>query len=113
MNTLIQHAQIIIKMKECGLESDFIRKFSLQDIINCCERIEKSDLRNFDYSEFTLIQEELIRDEKIIKPIQLAFKGKYNMEKFQKLLSDIKNHNEKMSDYSYRNIIKVLNNQEL
>ena len=83
MNTLIQHAQIIIKMKECGLESDFIRKFSLQDIINCCERIEKSDLRNFDYSEFTLIQEELIRDEKIIKPIQLSIIWKNSKNCYQ------------------------------
>ena len=113
MNTLIQHAELIIRMKNCGLRSELIKKFLLQDIINSCSRIEKSDLKKFDYSEYFLIQEELIQDENIIKPIQLAFKRKYNMEDFQTLLKDIKAHNEKMSDYEYRNIIKVLNHQKL
>ena len=76
-------------------------------------RIEDSDLKKFNYSGYYLIQEELIRDENIIKPIQLAFKGKYNIENFQTFLSQIKTHNEKMSNYNYRNIIKVLNHQKL
>ena len=113
MNTLIQHAELIIRMKKCGLRSELINKFSLQDIINSCSRIEKSDLKKFNYSGYFLIQEELIQDENIIKPLQLVFKGKYNIEEFQKFLADIKSHNEKMSDYDYRNIIRVLNHQKL
>lgn len=113
MSTLIQHAELMIRMKKCGLRSELIKKFSLQDIINSCNRIEDSDLKKFNYSGYYLIQEELIRDENIIKPIQLAFKGKYNIENFQTFLSQIKTHNEKMSNYNYRNIIKVLNHQKL
>lgn len=113
MSTLVQHAELIIRMKQCGLRSELIKKFSLQDIMNSCNRIENSDLKKFNYSGYYLIQEELIRDEKIIKPIQLAFKGKYNIEDFQTFLSEIKIHNEKMSNYNYRNIIKVLNHQKL
>lgn len=113
MSTLVQHAELIIRMKQCGLRSELIKKFSLQDIMNSCNRIENSDLKKFNYSGYYLIQEELIRDEKIIKPIQLAFKGKYNIEDFQTFLSEIKIHNEKMSTYNYRNIIKVLNHQKL
>lgn len=113
MSTLIQHAELMIRMKKCGLKSELIKKFSLQDIINSCNRIEDSDLKKFNYSGYYLIQEELIRDENIIKPIQLAFKGKYNIENFQTFLSQIKTHNEKMSNYNYRNIIKVLNHQKL
>lgn len=113
MSTLVQHAELIIRMKQCGLRSELIKKFSLQDIMNSCNRIENSDLKKFNYSGYFLIQEELIRDEKIIKPIQLAFKGKYNIEDFQTFLSEIKIHNEKMSNYNYRNIIKVLNHQKL
>lgn len=113
MNTMIQHFQLIIRMNDCGLKSDFIKEFPLKDIIECCKRIEESDLKKFDYSWYYWIQEELIRDKNIIKTIQLAFKGKYNMRNFQNLLVDIKNHNEKMSDYEYRNIIRVLNNTNL
>ena len=113
MNTLIQHAELIIRMKNCGLRSELIKKYSLQDITNSCSRIEKSDLKKFDYSEYFLIQEELIQDENIIKILQLVFKGNYNIEEFQTFLADIKSHNEKISDYSYRNVIKVLNQHKL
>lgn len=46
MSTLIQHAELMIRMKKCGLRSELIKKFSLQDIINSCNRIEDSDLKN-------------------------------------------------------------------
>ena len=113
MNTLIQHAQLIIRMKNCGLHSNLIKKFPIQEISDSCDRIEKSDLKHFNYSEYYLIQEELIRDKDIIKPLQLAFKGKYDIDTFEKFLAEIKDHEEKMSDYDYRDIIKVLNNKQL
>lgn len=113
MNTLIQHTKLIIKMKECGLQSELIKKFSLKDIIKSCNRIEKSDLKKFDYSKYSLIQEELVEDENIIKIVQLVFKGKYNIEEFQILLEEIRSNNEKMSYYNYRDIIRVLNYKTL
>ena len=113
MNTFMQHSGLIIRMKKCNLRNELIKKFPLQDIINGCNRIEKSDLKNFDYTKYFLIQEELIRDENIIKTIQLAFKGKYNIENFQTFLADIRAHNEKLSDYNYKDVIRVLNNQKL
>ena len=64
---MIQHFQLIIRMNDCGLKSDFIKEFPLKEIIECCKRIEESDLKKFDYSWYYWIQEELIRDKNIIK----------------------------------------------
>lgn len=113
MNTLIQHSELIIRMHNNKLDLSFVKNYSISDIIKCCDRIEKSDLVNFDYSESLLLQGELIRDENIIKYILLAFNKKYDIEKFVMLLGDIKFHNKKMSDFPLKDIFGVLDNKKL
>lgn len=113
MNTLIQHANIVIKMYNNNIDRGFIKKFSINEIINCCNSIEKSKLESDAYKDNLIIQEELIRDEKFIKYLKVAYKRKYDMSTFENLLEQIKNHNEKMSDYPLKQIFSVLDNRKL
>ena len=97
MRTLMQHVQLMISMDNNKIESKYITKFPLKEIVKCCKRIEKSELKSFNYNENDIITEELIRDENFMKYITLAYKQKYDIEKFVKLLEEIKLHNKSAS----------------
>ena len=113
MSVLVQHANLAIRMYNNGIDRDFIKQFSLNDIISCCDRLEENEMLSDGYKDNKVIQEELLRDEKFIKYLNIAYKKEYNMSAFQDLLENIKSHGEKMSDYSIKCIFGTLDNKKL
>ena len=113
MNTLIQHAKLAIRMNNNGIYREFIKKFPIEEIINCCNRIEQNKILNDEYKDNEVIQEEIIKDEKFIHYLNIAYKKELDMVGFEELLIAIKQHNEKMTDYSIKDILNVLYNKEL
>ena len=55
MNTLIQHAKLAIRMNNNGINREFIKKFPIEEIIDCCNRIEQNKILNDEYNGETLI----------------------------------------------------------
>lgn len=113
MNVLLQHTKLAIRMHNNCINMDFIKKFSINHIMNCCDRIENSGIQTSLYDNNRMIQEELIRDEKFIKYLNIAYKRNYNMDNFETMLEEIINHNKKMSDYPLKDIFRTLDNKEL
>lgn len=113
MNTLIQHAKLAIRMNNNGINREFIKKFPIEEIIDCCNRIEQNKILNDEYKDNEVIQEEIIKDEKFIHYLNIAYKKDLDMVGFEELLIAIKQHNEKMTDYSIKDILNVLYNKEL
>lgn len=113
MNTLIQHAKLAIRMNNDGIYREFIKKFSIKEIINCCNRIEQNKILKDEYKDNEVIQEELIRDEKFVHYLNIAYQKELDMVGFEQLLIAIKQHNEKMTDYSIKDILNILYNKEL
>ena len=64
MSVFAQHAKIAIKMHNNKMPREFIKMYSISDIIKSCERIEKAKIMDEDYMYNQLIQEELITVEK-------------------------------------------------
>ena len=113
MNTLIQHAKLAIRMNNNGINREFIKKFPIEEIIDCCNRIEQNKILNDEYKDNEVIQEEIIKDEKFIHYLNIAYKKDLDMVGFEELLIAIKQHNEKMTYYSIKDILNVLYNKEL
>ena len=113
MNTLIQHAKLAIRMNNNGINREFIKKFPIEVIIDCCNRIEQNKILNDEYKDNEVIQEEIIKDEKFIHYLNIAYKKDLDMVGFEELLIAIKQHNEKMTDYSIKDILNVLYNKAL
>ena len=113
MNTLIQHAKLAIRMNNNGINREFIKKFPIEEIIDCCNSIEQNKILNDEYKDNEVIQEEIIKDEKFIHYLNIAYKKDLDMVGFEELLIAIKQHNEKMTDYSIKDILNVLYNKEL
>ena len=63
MNTLIQHAKLAILMNNNGINREFIKKFPIEEIIDCCNRIEQNKILNDEYKDNEVIQEEIIKDD--------------------------------------------------
>ena len=63
MNTLIQHAKLAIRMNNNGINREFIKKFPIEEIIDCCNRIEQNKILNDEYKDNEVIQEEIIKDD--------------------------------------------------
>ena len=59
MNTLIQHAKLAIRMNNNGINREFIKKFPIEEIIDCCNRIEQNKILNDEYKDNEVIQEEI------------------------------------------------------
>ena len=51
MNTLIQHAKLAIRMNNNGINREFIKKFPIEEIIDCCNRIEQNKILNDEYKD--------------------------------------------------------------
>ena len=113
MSAFTQHAKIIIKMYNNKMPREFIKKYSITDIIKSCERIEKSEIMNEDYMYNVVIQEELIKDEKFIAYLKILNEKKMNMNGLINLLEELKLYDEKCTDYSIKDIINVLSNKDL
>lgn len=113
MSILTQHAKLVIKMHNNGIDEKFIKKFSINEIIKCCERIENIVIKNKEYKYKELVQEALLEDENITQYVKIIYDNNLEIEKFIKLLKEIKEHNEKMSDYSIKDIINILTNKDL
>lgn len=113
MKTMIEHAKLAVRMYKNKIDMELIKKFSTEEINNCCNRIENDKLLNNEKKESIIIQEELIRDEKFIDYLIEVHEKTIDMQRFEKLIQDIKDHNEKITDYPIEHITDVINNEDL
>ena len=113
MNTMLKHAKLAIRMDNIGIKMENIKENTLKEIINCCDRIEKSEILNDEYKDDILIQREMIRDDKFLSYYNKLFENNISIDKFKELLEQIKEDNKKVSDFSIQNILEVLSNDNL
>lgn len=113
MRVLMNHVNLAIRMHNDRIDREFIKQFSLKDIINCCDRIEKNEIIREKYENNKLIQEELIRDEKFIDYLKILPEKELDITRLEKLLEKVRENNEKITDYSIKDIINVLSNNDL
>ena len=111
--SLIKHAETIIKIKNNGLDAQLIKLFPLNEIINCCKRIEDINILKDDYKENEIFQKELVRDENFILYLNEVYKKELNIDGFVKLIEDIQKHNDMISNYPIKNVLDILNNSQL
>ena len=110
---LMKHTNIMIRMRNNGLNEQLIKSFSLDKIIKACERIESTKILKDDYKENKIFQDELVRDEKFILYLNKVYEKELDVNGFEILLESIEQHNEKISDYPINNVLDILNNKEL
>ena len=113
MNTMLKHAKLAIRMDNIGIKMENIKENTIREIINCCDRIEKSEILNDEYKDDILIQREMIRDDKFLPYYNKLFENSISIDKFKELLEQIKEDNKKVSDFSIQNILEVLSNDNL
>lgn len=113
MKTMIEHAKLATRMYKNKIDMGLIKEFSLEEINNCCNRIENNKFLDYENEKSIIIQEELIRDEKFIDYLIETYQKKIDMQRFERLIQDIKEHNEKITDYPIEHIIDVINNKDL
>ena len=114
MNTnLMKHTNLIIRIKKNGLDVQLIKLFPLDKIIKCCEKVETIGVKSDDYKKNEVFQQELVKDENFILYLNKIYENKLNIDGFQTLLEDIREHNDKISNYPINNIINILNNTKL
>ena len=109
----MKHTNLIIRIKNSGLNVQLIKLFPLDKIINCCERMENINILKDDYKENMIFQKELVRDEKFILYLNEVYKNELDIKEFEILLEDIQKHNDMISNYSINNVLDILNNTQL
>jgi len=113
MELLLEHARLATRMFKNNIKMDFLKDFTMEDINNCCNRLENNEKINENYKDSKVIQRELIRDENAVRYIIEASNKELDLERLEYLIKDIKKHNEKLSDYTIEDIIEVINNNDL
>jgi len=113
MELLMEHAKLAIRMHKNNINLKLLRSFTPIQINECCNRLEDDKMLKSRYKESEIIQKELVRDENSIKYIIEAYDREIDMNKFEYLINDISNHNEKITSYSMEDILNVVNNSEL
>ena len=113
MNQLVQHTKIVIKMYNNKIDMRFLREMPLNKIVDCLENIEEKSINYNEYENNLKFQRELIRDNKFIKYLDIAYKRNYDIYRFETLLEQIKEHDKKMSDYSISEIFITIKNKNL
>ena len=114
MNTnLMKHTNLIIRIKNNGLDVQLIKIFPLDKIINCCKRIEDIKILKDDYKENGTFQQELVRDERFIFYLNKIYENELDIKGLEILLKNIQQHNEKISDYPINGVLDILGNTNL
>ncbi|MBP3254924.1 MAG: hypothetical protein J6M60_00320 [Clostridia bacterium] len=107
------HAMLMIRMYKNEISEKFAKDYSINEILKCCNRIEKRKNGSYGVRENEIFQETLIKDENFIDYLNYAYENSFDMERFKLLLDKILENNEKMSDYNIEDIKDVINNEIL
>lgn len=113
MTTIIEHTKLATRMYKNKINMDLIKEFLLEEIDDCCNVIENSELTYDKYEGNITFQRELIKNKKFIEYLMEAYEKQIDMQRLESLIQNINMHNEKVTDYSIEDIVDVINNKEL
>lgn len=111
MQTIIEHIKLIEKLEKNKINLCFIEKYNLQDLLNCCKRIEDSNLDINSCNEN--IQRELITDANFINYFIEINKNNLDLDRTEFLCSELQNNNEKVSSYDLEIVLQILSNKKI
>ena len=112
MESIIEHTKLVTRLLSDKLNLRFIKEFSMQQLNDCCERIENSSILEKEEQEL-IIQKELIRNIKFIEYFEEICVNNLENNGLDFLIEDIEKHNEKITDYPIQNIIPILKSDDL
>ena len=113
MQTILEHTKVIGNLEKNKIDLQFIKKCNLQDLLNCCKRIENSNLDSGLYNKNLAIQEELITDEAFTNYFVEMNKNNINLDRLEYLCSKLQDKNEKLSNYSLDILLQILQNENI
>lgn len=113
MQTILEHTKLIGRLDNNKINLSFISEYEISDLIKCCERIEKNKLDKNLYIENSVIQKELISDEKFINYFQEMIKNNVEISRITDLVSKLKENQEKPTCYEINTLIQILNNTNI
>ena len=113
MQTLIKHTEIIGTLKQNKIYLNFIKDCNLQDLINCCKKIENNSISSKIYADNLAIQRELITDDSFINYLIAMIKNDIDLERLESLCSTLHENKDKISNYSLDILLQVLKNKNI
>lgn len=113
MQRILEHTKLIGILKRNKIDLQFVKKFNLQDLLNCCIRIEKNNLDNELYKEYIGIQKQLIVDSEFINYFVETSKNNIDFDRLENLCVELQDNNKKVSDYDLKILLQVLSNKRI
>lgn len=113
MQTILEHTKIIGRLKHNKIMLDLIRKYNIQDILNCCQRLETKGLNKDLYAENSTIQNELIIDNQFIEYLLEIGKRNIDTTRIKDLVFRFQENKQKVSDYKLETILQILENENM
>lgn len=113
MELLRKHAKIAINMYSENLDLNLLKEFKMEEIAQCYEKIEKSQINKKIYEDYTTIQREMIRNTETIEYLVRLDEEGIETIKVKDLIEVIQENNERLIDYSIDNVIKVMKDTKM
>ena len=111
MQRILEHMKLIGKLRESQIDLNFIKYFSVEELIKCCNNLKNQKVPSEVYLESKIIQKELIRDERFAEYITKMVSKNVALDKIEDLISSLQNKNKKARDYDIGILIELLQNE--
>lgn len=108
MESLKEHVKIATKMYARKLNLNFIKKFRIEQLENCCNEIDRLEIKKELYEACDTIQEEMIKDTNTIEYLIQLHSADIDVIKTKDFINILQNYGEKLTDYKVEKIIKSL-----
>lgn len=113
METLKEHVKLMTQMYDKELSMKNIKRFKINELYNCCKKIENSNISNKIYKNLEFIQSEMIKDTNSIDYLIKLYKAGINSSKIEDLIKTIEKYKDKLVNYNIFEIIEVLKDERL
>lgn len=113
MQRIIEHTKIIGKLEHNKIMLDLIKKYNIQDILNCCQRLETISLNEDLYAKNSTIQSEFIIDNKFIDYLFEIGNRNVDFMRINDLVYKFQENKQKVSDYKLEIILQILENESI
>ena len=113
MQRVLEHTQLIGKLIQNNIMLDLIKKYNTQDLINCCRKIESTNIEKDLYSKDIMIQNEFIMDNEFISYFSELNKKNIDINRIKDFIYNFQINNKKISDFKLEKILEILENKKI
>lgn len=113
MESLKEHVKLVTQMYDKKLSMKNIKNFKMNDLFNCCKRIEETNISNNLYESCEIIQSEMIKDSNTIEYLIELYEAGIDLERTRDFVETIQGYQDKLVNYNINEIIKILNDPRL